>query len=152
MPKKYRIELTEEERNKLEEITRRGKHPRRTAIRARVLLKADQGEGGPQWRDKDIAEALDIGKSSIERLRERFVEEGLEASLRGRPRTRVYERKLDGKAEARLVAVACTDPPEGRVRWTMELLADKLIELKVVDKVHPSTVCRTLKKMNLSLG
>lgn len=152
MPKKYRVELSEEEREELRGLLRRGKGGAKTLQRARILLKADQSAGGPGWRDEDIAEAFDVSHRSIERLRERCVEEGLEKCLQTRPSKRVYSRRLDGKAEAHLVALACGKPPQGRQRWSVRLLADKLVELEVVEEVHATTVHRVLKKMNLSLG
>ncbi len=121
-------------------------------IHARILLKADVGEGGPGWDDGRIAEALDCGASMVYRVRQAFVERGLEAALlRKKPTGRQY-RKLDGAQEARLIALACGAPPEGRSRWTMRLLADRLVELEVVDAIDPECVRTTLKKTRSSRG
>lgn len=114
---------------------------------AAILLKADQGPDGPGWTDVRIAEALDLSVRSIESLRQRLVEEGLEACLvRKKPARPPRERKLDGEQEARLIAVSCSAPPEGRERWTLRLLADRLVELEVVDSISHETVRQTLKK------
>ncbi|MBN2022469.1 MAG: helix-turn-helix domain-containing protein [Pirellulales bacterium] len=120
--------------------------------RARILLKADVGQHGPGWTDAKIVEALDVSQSTAYRVRQTFVEEGLEAALhRKRPTGRQY-RKLDGRQEAHLIAVACSAPPRGRSRWTLKLLADKLVELEIVESIGTETVRRTLKKTSLSLG
>ena len=150
MPKKkYIVDLTSEEREELEALISSGVAPARKLTRARILLKADEG-----WTDKDISEALDVGTATVERVRKRFVEwGGIKAIERRKPR-RQYERKLDGDAEARLIALACSAPPEGRTRWTLQLLADKLVTLEAVeiDSVSYETVRRVLKKTGLSLG
>lgn len=150
MPKKkYIVDLTSEEREELEAFISSGVAPARKLTRARILLKADEG-----WTDKDISEALDVGTATVERVRKRFVEwGGIKAIERRKPR-RQYERKLDGDAEARLIALACSAPPEGRTRWTLQLLADKLVTLEAVDieSVSYETVRRVLKKTGLSLG
>jgi transposase len=149
---KYVVRLTTEERGTL------GLHvaDRRTAadkrLRARMLLKADVGVSGPGWADEKIAEAFEVGASTVHRLRQRLVEEGLEAALVRRPRSRHRVPKLDGEQEARLVALACSDPPEGRGRWTLQLLADKLVELHVVDSISDETVRLRLKKTKSSRG
>ena len=145
MPKKkYVVTLSEEEREYLRGIEReaRAAHKRQ---RARVLLKADEGTGGPAWGDAEIAEAFDVGLRSVERLRQRFVQEGLEASLERRPQDNRF-RKIDGKVQAHLAAQACSKPPEGRTRWTLRLLADRLVELELVDSVSHEAVRRALKK------
>jgi len=105
-------------------------------------LKADQAKGGPGWTDARIAEALDCGTATVGRVRQRFVEESMEAALRPRPTTRTYLRKVDGKAEARLIALACGDPPEGRARWSLRLLADRLVALGTVDDISHETIRR----------
>ena len=149
MPKKkYHVTLTEDERAQLEKLTRSGKATALAQTHARILLKADAADGGPAWRDEQIVEALDVGRATVERVRRRFVEEGLDAALVARKRRRVYERKLDGKQEAQLIALACSRPPEGRQRWTMQLLADRLVEMQVVETISDETVRTTLKKMN----
>ena len=145
--KKYLVTLTPDERVFLTGLLSAGKRSALTLTRARILLKADQAEGGPAWDDADIAEALDCGRRTVERVRERFVERGLEPALGRKPQDRPSrERKFDGAAEARLIALACSAPPDGRARWTMKLLADKLVELEVFDTVSDETVRRVLKK------
>jgi transposase len=119
---------------------------------ARILLKADQGEGGPAWPDARIAEAVEVGLSTVHRVRQAYVEQGLEAALhRKRPAGRQY-RKLDGAQEARLIALACSPPPEGSNRWTLRLLADQLVALEVVASISPECVRATLKKTTSSPG
>jgi len=149
MPKKkYIVNLAEEERRELEALISSGAEKARKLTRARILLKADEG-----WTDTAISEALDVGRSTVERVRKRFVDSGLAAITRRKSRRR-YERKLDGHAEARLIALACSAPPKGRKRWTLRLLADKLVLLEEVDvdTVSHETVRQVLKKTNLSLG
>jgi transposase len=147
--KKYRVTLTEEERQSLEQLISRGKGAARKLLHARILLKADETAG---WSDEKISEALDVSLSTIGRVRQRFVEDGVEAALERKAPNRVYQRRLDGEQEARLVALACSPPPEDRGRWTLKLLADKMVELEYVESVAPETVRQTLKKMNLSPG
>src|SRR5438876_11228257 len=124
--RKYRVTLTEGERAALGQRVATGRGPARALTRARILLKADQGPQGPAWADAGIAAALDTSVSTIERVRKRFVEHGLDDALRQRRPRREYRTRLDGEQEARLVALACTPPPLGRRRWTLRLLADKL--------------------------
>jgi transposase len=151
--KKYLVTLNPEEREQLAAMLTAGKRSALTLARARILLKADQADGGPAWADDRIAEALDCGLRTVERVRQRFVERGLEAALGRKPQDRPSrERKLDGRAEARLIALACSEPPDGRAAWTLQLLADKLVELKIVDAVCDETVRRVLKKTNSSRG
>ena len=116
-----------------------------------MLLKTDQGKQGPSWPDSEIAEVFGAHVTTVERLRKRFVEQGLESALERNNRTN-YFRKLDGDAEARLIAVACSEPPAGRSEWSLRLLSDRLVELSVVDSISYMTVSRTLKKMNLNRG
>ena len=149
---KYLVRLTTEERQSLESLVAAGRAAARKLLRARMLLKADIGEGGPGWTDGKIAEAFDVGLSTIHRLRQRLVEEGLETALAGKPRSRHRPPKLDGAKEARLVALACSAPPQGRARWTLQLLADKLVELQVVDSISDETVRLRLKKTKSSRG
>jgi transposase len=145
--KKYLVTLTVEERRDLTKLVSAGKRSARMLTHARILLKADQAEGGPAWEDAAIVEALGCGHRTVERIRQRFVEQGLEAALHHKPQDRPSrERTLDGAAEARLIALACSAPPAGRTRWTLKLLADKLVELEVVDSVSDETVRRALKK------
>jgi len=144
--KKYIVTLTEQERASLTDPIRTGTAAAYKITHARILLKADASPGGPAWIDQAIADALDVSRATVERLRERFVEEGLDAALarkRGRPSR---ERILDGAAEARLIALACSQPPEGRACWTLRLLAEKLVELEVVEAVSHETVRQALQK------
>jgi transposase len=143
---KFVVRLAAEQRAQLERMTAAGRHAAAALVHARVLLKADQADGGPAWPDDRIAEALDCSAGTVARVRKRFAQGGLEAAVhRKRPTGRQY-RKLDGAQEARLVALACSAPPEGRARWTLKMLADRLIELEVVESVSDETVRRTLKK------
>ena len=147
MPRKrYLVTLTAEEREQLHGLVSKGKAAAYKQRHARVLLKADQGPQGEHWTDARIAEALDVGSSTIERLRQRFVEEGLQACLQRKEQKNRKERKFDGAAEARLIAVACSDPPPGQACWTLKLLADEMVALEIVDSVCPETVRQTLKK------
>jgi transposase len=151
--KKYKVTLTAEERNSLQDLIAAGKAAAQKLTHARILLKADAAPGGPAWTDARIAEALEVNVTTVERLRERFVEEGLDAALaRRKPGRPSRQRALDGRAEARLLALACSDPPQGRARWTLRLLADQLVELEVVDTVSTETVRRVLKKTSSSRG
>jgi len=149
--KKYLVELTSEERRQLEGLVKKGKVAGYKIRHAQMLLKADQGKQGPGWHDRQIAEAFGAHLATVERLRKRLVEEGLQAALE-RHKRQNYTRKLDGDAEARLIAIACSKAPEGRNEWTLRLLADRLVELSVVDSISHMTVSRTLKKTNSSLG
>ena len=151
MNKRYRVTLTAEEREELERVLARGKADVRCLKHAQILLKADQAEGGPAWSDERIAEAFAVAPTTIERLRRRFVEEGVQAALRPyRTGTRIYARKLDGAQEARLIALACAAPPAGRARWTLRLLAQHMVDLAYVDTVSYETVRQTLKKTRSS--
>jgi len=148
MRKKYIVTLLDEERHLLRAMLSRGKAAARKLTHARILMKADSGPDGPSWRDQAIAEGLEVAGATIERVRKQFVEEGLQAALERRKPRRQYARKLDGDAEAHLVALACTQPPEGRARWTLRLLADRMVALDYVDTVSKDTVSRVLKKTN----
>lgn len=152
MQKFYRVTLTAEECQELQALVSKGRSAARKLTRARILLLANQTEGGPAKRDPEIVEALGCGRATVERTRKQFVEEGLEATLNPKPTTRTYERRLDGKAEAYLVAMVCGAPPEGRARWTLRLLADQLVGLGQVESISHEAVRQTLKKTNLSLG
>ncbi len=138
--KKYVVDLNEQEEKRLEELTTKGKSGARKIRRARILLLANEG-----LIDEEIARALGAAVTTVERIRKRFVEEGLEAALSERPRPGAA-RKLNGHQEAYLVALACSDPPEGKKRWSMQLLADRLVEVGVVDEISDETVRRALKK------
>src|SRR5712671_2152588 len=144
--KLYRVKLTPEERAQLLELLSKGKAAARTLTHARILLKADEGEAGPRLSDETIAEIVDVNRSTVERVRIRCVEDGFEAALRPRPSRQLHPRKLDGAQEAHLVALACSPAPNGRGRWTLRLLADKLVELEIVDGISHETVRQTLKK------
>lgn len=146
MHKTYRVKLIAEERGYLEQLLMKGTAAARTLTHARILLKADEGADGPGWTDAQIAEALEINRSTVERVRQRCVEEGVDAALRPRPSPQVRLRKLDGAAEAHLVALACSPAPSGQKQWTMQLLADRLVALDVVERISDETVRRTLKK------
>ncbi len=149
--KKYIVELTTKERSQLKEIVnskRMASHKRR---KARILLKIDQGSEGPGWTDDQAAAAFDCRRQTVERLRQRLIERGFESVLEHRNIGALRVKALDGVAEAHTIALACGDAPQGRNRWTVRLLADKLIELQLVDSCSKSSVHRTLKKMNLSL-
>ena len=152
MPKQHVVRLTEAERASLRTEVAAGAAPARRLARARVLLKADQGAGGPAWPDARIAEAVEVSVATVERVRKRHAAEGLEAALARRRPDPPPRRKLDGAQEARLVALTCGEPPAGQVRWTLRLLADKLIELEVVGAVSYQTVRRVLKKTSSSRG
>ena len=149
---KYIVRLSSEERETVEGLVRRGKVGAERRKRAHILLKADQGPVGSALSDSQIAAALEVGITTIHRTRQAYVEQGLEAALeRQRPTGRQY-RKLDGVQEAKLVTIACSPPPNGRARWTIKLLADKLVELEIVDSIGEETVRNTLKKTTLSRG
>ena len=143
---KYRVELTESQKRRLSEVAHRGKSPARTVKRALALLKADEGQ-----IDNRIADALSISRRTVVRIRKRFCEEGLESALVERARPG-QKRKLDERAEAHLVAIACSDPPEGHAHWTLKLLADKAVELGYVESIARETMRQSLKKTNLSRG
>jgi transposase len=151
--KKYRVTLTAEERQDLQDLIAAGKAAAQKLAHARILLKADAAPDGPGWADDRIAEAVEVSVATVERIRRRFIEQGLEAALVRKPQDRPSRLpKLDGRAEARLVALACSPPPEGRKSWTMQLLADKLVELEVVESVSDETVRRTLQKTRSNPG
>ena len=151
--KKYKVTLTAAERQQLQGLITTGKAAAKKLSHARVLLKADAAEGGPAWDDQRIADATEVSTDTVARVRQRFVEHGLEAALTRKKQDRPSrERKLDGRAEARLIALACSAPPDGRTEWTMKLLAGRLVELEVVDTVSDETVRRLLKKTNSSRG
>jgi len=152
MKKKYIVTLTGAERRMLQAMLSRGKAAARKLMHARILLKADASPDGPNWDDGAIADGLEVGRATVERVRKAFVEEGFEASLDRRKPQRQYLRTLDGDGEAHLIALACSQAPEGRSRWTLRLLADRMVALEYVDAVSKDTVARTLKKTNLSLG
>jgi transposase len=152
MHNRYVVALTDDERVSLEGLIAAGTAPARKLTHARILLKADAQPCGPGWVDERIAEAVEVSQPTVARVRRRCVEGGVEAALNRRAPRREYRRKLDGEQEARLLAVVCSKPPEGEARWTLRLLADKLVELEVVEEVSYQTVRRTLKKTRSSRG
>jgi hypothetical protein len=152
MAKKYRVTLTEEEREQLTALVTKGKAAARALTHARILLKTNAAEGGPAWTDAAVCAALDVGRCTVMRVRERFVEEGLEAALRPRPSTYVQPRKLDGHLEAELITLACSKAPEGQARWTLRLLADRFVQLGHVAELSHETVRQTLKKTSSNRG
>ena len=152
MKKKYIVTLTQEEQQTLQAMLSRGKAAARKLMHARILLKANVAPGGPGWNDAAIADGLDVGCATVERVRKQFVEDGFEAALERRKPRRQYRRKLDGDGEAHLIALACSEAPEGRSRWTLRLLADRMVALEHIEEISYQTVRRTLKKMRSSLG
>ncbi len=150
MKKKYPVILTGSERIQLRQLIAGGTAPARKLTHARILLKADESSEGASWVDQWIAEAVETSQPTVSRVRKQYVEEGLEAALNRRAPRREYHRKLDGGAEARLIALACSAPPEGHARWSLRLLADKVVELEIAPEVSYQTVGRVLKKTNSS--
>jgi len=151
--KKYIVRLTQEERNTLKKLLTSGRGSGRMFTRVRILLKADESEDGPAWPDEKISDAFDVTVQTIEKVRKQLVEEGFDAVLSRRQyRQKVSRKKIDGDVEAHLVALCCSEPPKGRARWTLRLLADKVVELGYVDNISYEAVRQTLKKTNLSLG
>ena len=148
----YRVKLTAQEREELKELISKGRAAAHKQTHARVLMLSDENSATDSKKDKEIVDALAISLRSVGRIRQRFVEEGLENALNPKPRTKHRPKKLDGAAEAFLVATACTPAPEGRADWTLHLLADRLVECHVVDSICPETIRKTLKKTNLNLG
>jgi transposase len=148
----YQVKLTPAERAHLLDLISSGQAPARKLVHARLLLKADRSPVGPALPDQTVAEAVEVSQPTVARVRRQFVEGGLEAALNRRPPTRDYRRKLDGSQEARLIALACGTPPQGATRWTLRLLADRLVELAVVDDISYQTVRRLLKKTTSSPG
>ena len=148
----YAVELPEAERARLRTLIGQGVAPARLLTHARILLKANRGEGGPAWTDAAIAGALEVHVATVARVRRAYAEGGLAAALERKAPARVYPRALDGAAEARLVAVACGEPPAGRARWTLRLLAEELVRLEVVEAVSHETVRRALKQTSSSPG
>ena len=145
--KKYVVKLSAEERDRLDAAIRSGKHPAQRLMKARILLKADAGEAGEAWSDSRIAEALDTSLATIARTRRQLVEEGFDAVLtRKHSPASARPRIFDGAAEAKLIALACSEPPAGRARWTLSLLEDKVVELNIVARASDNTISRTLKK------
>ena len=150
--KKYIVELSAEEREQLEHLRKKERAQPYRRTHAEILLLADQAPGGPAWIDERIAQAVGVAKRTVEHVRQRLVEQGIEAALNRKKReTPPVEPKLTGDKEARIIALACSPAPEGRVRWTLSLLAEKLVELNVFDSISTTSVATVLKKMNFSL-
>jgi Homeodomain-like domain len=150
--KRHIVVLSEEERARLHTMIGRGVAPASALTHARILLKANQGEAGPGWTDAAIAVAVEVNPATVARVRQRYVTAGLEAALHRKPPARQYHHRLDGEQEARLVALACSAPPEGRKRWTLRLLAERLVALEVIESVSHETVRQALKQTGSSHG
>ncbi len=151
--KKYGVKLNKEQRRQLEQLVSRGKAPARKIMHAHILLKADESQAGPHWSDEQIQQAFGVGAATIWRVRRQFVEQGLDQALTRRPQpARPEKRKLSGEVEAHLIALTCGEKPEGEGRWSLRLLANKLVVLHEVDEVSYETVRRLLKKTNSSRG
>jgi AraC-like DNA-binding protein len=149
---RYKVTLTPEEREQLEALTKKGKHESRTVLLARALHLCDNNQPDPPWTNAAISKALGMSDRTLERLKKRFVEDGLDHALERKPLDNsTREIKFDGAFEARITALACTSAPEGRSRWTIRLLAEKAVELNIIDTVSPMTIQRALKKTNLNL-
>jgi len=150
---KYKVTLTKEERETLMANTRKGNHTAKKVIHSLILLNVDQGphKETPQTNE-EVCKVLKIGMRTIDRVKQRFVLEGFDAALGVAPTSRVYERKIDGETEARLISIACSEPPKGFGKWSLRLLADRMVELNYVDDISHETVRKVLKKTNLSLG
>lgn len=145
---KYAVTLTADQRTDLQQLLAQGRAPARTLTHARVLLKADEAAGGPAWTNAAIAQALEISELTVTRVRKRFVETGLEAALHRKVQAQRKERKLDGAQEAHLIALTCSEAPEGRDRWSLRLLAGKMVELGHVDALSHETGRQVLKRGN----
>ena len=146
MRTKHSVMLSEAERAYLHTVVGQGTAPARLLAHARILLKANQGEAGPGWTDEVIAGALEVSRSTVARVRQRYVSAGLDAALERKAPDREYRRTLDGEREAHLIALACAAPPDGRTRWTLRLLAERLVALAVVETISHETVRQTLKQ------
>ena len=152
MPKKYIVDLTEAEQETLQKIVKTGKNAAYKINHARILLKADINNASGNLTDSEIASFLELSIPTVERVRKRFVEEGIDSAVSYRPGRGRKTRCLDGIGEANLVTLACSEPPEGKARWTIRLLADKMVELNYVESISPETVRQTLKKTKLNHG
>lgn len=152
MSKKYAVRLKPEERALLLDLTQQGQAPAKALTHARILLKADCAEGQAGWTDEAIRDALDVSVATVERVRRRYVTQGLQAAIARPARSRERRRRLDGNQEAHLIALACSDPPAGHTRWTLRLLADRMVRLEYVEEVSHETVRQTLKKTNSNPG
>jgi transposase len=148
MKKKYIVRLTETERDELTNLIHKGKVSAQKRLHAQILLKADVSEHGAKWKDKRISETFGISTRTVERVRERLVEKGLDAALNRTKPSRVKSKRLDGEQEAHLIALTCGEAPDGLNRWTLRLLASKMVELKYVESISYETIRQTLKKIN----
>ena len=149
---RYTIELTKSEVEELMIIINKGSHTSQTFRTAYILLNCDEGKYSEKVTNEQLAKVLKIGMRTIDRVKKKFIEQGLEATLERKPTTRIYERKVDGEVEAKLVTLCCSDPPKGYAKWSLRLLADRMVELKYVESISYVTVREVLKKTNLSLG
>jgi len=149
---RFRIKLTKAEVDELKSIINKGSHTSQTFRAAYILLNCDEGEYSEKVTNEQLAKVLKIGMRTIDRIKRRFIEEGMDATLERKPTSRLYERKIDGDVEAKLVALCCGKPPKGHARWSLRLLADKMVELNYVESVSYVKVREVLKKTNLSLG
>lgn len=149
---RYTIKLTKTELDELQAIINKGSHSSQTFRTAYILLNCDEGEFSDKVSNEQISKVLKIGMRTIDRVKKKFVEEGFENVLERRPTSREYDIKIDGDVEAKLVSLCCSEPPAGRSKWSLRLLADKMVELRYVDSISYVSVGNILKKMNLSLG
>ncbi len=150
--KRYKIELLKEEVEELKAIIKKGSHTAHTYRTAYVLLNCDEGPFSDKVNNEQISTVLKIGMRTIDRIKKRFLDEGLDSALERKPPSREYEKKIDGDAEAKLVQLCCSEPPEGFSKWSLRMLADKMVELDYVSDISHVAIRNTLKKMNLSLG
>ena len=151
--KKYIVTLTEDERKNLSALTSKGQHRSQKILNALILLGCDEGKFQKKRSiNKEIAKVLNISMKKIDRVKKRFIEDGLDITLNGRKGSRLYTKKADGDFEAHLVALSCSDPPKGFARWSLRLLADSVVELNYIDSVSHETIRQVLKKMKLNLG
>ena len=148
----YRIKLTKAEVNELQSIINKGKHTSQTFRTAYILLNCDEGEYSEKVTNEQISKILKVGMRTIDRVKKKFIEEGLDLCLERRPTQRVYEKKVDGDVEAKLISLCCSEPPKGYAKWSLRLLSEKMVELKYVETISYVSVRKVLKKMNLSLG
>jgi transposase len=148
----YRIKLTKSEVDELMNVIRKGSHTTQTYRTAYILLNCDEGDYSDKVTNEQVCKVLKIGMRTIDRVKKKFIEEGIEATLERRPTSRVYDKKVDGEVEAKLVTLCCSEPPKGRSKWSLRLLADKMVELNYVDSISYVTVREVLKKTNLNLG
>lgn len=152
MKKKYEVILKENEREELKLIIRNPQERVKRVIKAKILIKMDEGRKNGDWDDQRISQAFDLSQATVFRIRRQFVEEGYEAALSRRPYPKGIRRKFDGDGEAKVIALCCSTPPEGRASWSLRLLADRVVELGIVENISHEGLRQTLKKMNLSLG